>query len=156
MKDRIFNALLLLSVALALGLSLIRGGGTAKISPESLRAADPIATLQPLDGYRARRAAERKLETDALLALAGKEALDAESRGAAAERLMALQRRTETELAVEALLTGRGYGEALCVADEKNLLIVLERSLEDSQAQEILYLVEELSAYPAQNIRITC
>lgn len=157
MKDRILNILMLLSVSAALLISFLRGSPKdgQSVSVSSLPSLS-VQTPSPLAAYRARRAEERKAEMEVLLSLSRNEVLEKESREEAGQRLLYLQRFTEAEMQAEALLTGRGYGETLCIADEKNLLIVLEHALNADQAQQILSLLEEILAYPGQNIRIIC
>ena len=67
MKDRILNVLMLLTVAVALGITLLRGGaGEETLSPapflSALPAAAPTATPHPADAYRQRRAESRRQE----------------------------------------------------------------------------------------------
>lgn len=152
MKDRILNTLMLCMAALALALTLIRDGQTEPASP----ALAPVQTEapDPLAAYRARRAEDRQRQTQALLALIQGE--DEETGCMARDMLLQMQRENETELAVEALLTGKGYGDALCVADEKELLLVMKRTLTGEEAEALLRLTAQVSGYPMQNIRITC
>ena len=107
MKDRIMNTLMLLTVAAALILTLIRG------TPEPEAAFDapivagyptalPTNTPHPTDAYRRERAETRKTEQIMLQALIDSAFTAPETRTLAETQLLQAASQMETELAVEA------------------------------------------------------
>lgn len=159
-KDRLLNLLMLLAVALALGLSALRGeSGLPESEKETLSmgaALTPVSspTPHPAEAYRARRQAARLQEEESLRTLA-KESPAEQTRAMAEEALLQMQADRETELAVEAALSGMGYGNALCVARKGSVTIIVDQPLTAAQAALILALAQETSGADAENIRIS-
>lgn len=155
MKDRILNTLLLLTVAAALGVSLLRG---APPSDAALLSDAPIQTqptLHPGQAYREQRARRRRQEqTEIAAALAG-EALSAEARRDLEDALVFALQADEKELAVEGALAGLGYENALCVYREGTLTVFADRALTERDAALILDLARENAHVAEENVRIT-
>ena len=160
MKDRIMNALMLLTVAAALILTLIRG------APEPERAFDapivssfataaPTGTPHPADVYRQQRAESRQMEQAMLEALIGSAFTAPETRELAEQQLMETAARMETELAVEAALAGKGYAKALCVARENTVTVMTGTALSAPDAALLLTVIQEASGVSPENIRMT-
>ena len=158
-KDRVLNILMLLAVGAALAVTWGRP------SPESdttlmLPIADtpvpaPTATPDPIAAYRERREQDRRQEEQALLTLIEGDRAAAETRADAQAQLLQLQRNREIELAVEAALIARGYPDALCVARQDAVTILMNREIGESDAALILYLAQEASGADPKNIRIS-
>ena len=160
MKDRILNVLMLLTVAAALGITLLRGGtGAETLSPapflSALPAAAPTATPHPADAYRQRRAESRRQEKQVLLSLIEGEFTQEATRNLAQEQLLRVTEQEEAELAVEAALAAWGDEKALCTARDGALTILVSAPLTEGQASLVLELAREASGLPAENIRIS-
>ena len=160
MKDRILNALMLLTVAAALILTLIRGAPEPEGAFEapivsSYPAAMPTATPHPADVYRKERAETRKWEQTMLLSLIDSEHSAPETRALAQEQLLQAARRMETELAVEAALAGKGYDHALCVAQGEEVTVMTGTALTGQDAALLLEIIQQSSGLTAENIRMT-
>lgn len=158
MKDRILNGLLLLTVAAALGLTLLRG------APEEAGAPLPLptsllpgatATPHPIDAYRSQRR-ENRQETEALLALLKDSPdLSPEARAQAEQQLGQIAARRETELAVEAALAAKGMGRGLCVCRDGAVTVFVPQPLSAQDAALLLDWVMEISGVSKENIRIS-
>lgn len=159
-KDRVLNLLMIGTVTLALGLTAAReksapAAQTGMTLPvEAVVTPVPSPTPHPVDAYRARRQETRTREEETLRTLAA-DSVSAETQAQAEAALLEMQKSRETELAVEAALSGMGYGRALCVARGENLTIILDAELTPAQAAMILALAQEASGADAENIRIT-
>ena len=160
MKDRIMNALMLLTVAAALILTLIRG------TPEPEAAFDrpivsgfptaaPTNTPHPADAYRRERSETRRQEQAVLQALIDGEYTAPETRAMAQEQLLKAAAEMETELAVEAALAGKGYGHALCVARGNTVTVMTGTEITARDAALLLDIIREASGIEAENIRMT-
>lgn len=157
MKDKILNILLILTVTAALTLTLARGQPeqeSASLTLTALPTRIPTATPHPVDAYRARREETRAQEQALLRALAQSEQTSPETRAQAEKQLLEAAAWMETELAVEAALAAQGYGQALCVAREGAVTILLSQELTAQEAALILALAQEASGAAAENIRI--
>lgn len=152
MKDRILNTLLLLTVALALGISIKK---TPDGVPVQSNAETVLTSVDPVAAYRERREAQRKREEEALLALLNAEACDAALRKQAQETLLDIQRRAETERTAEALAIGRGYGDAVCTLAGETLLFVLRDPITQESAARLTALAAEATGIAAENIRVS-
>ena len=159
MKDRILNGLMLVTVAAALFLTLIRGAPdveTAFDAPVvSYPTAAPTVTPHPADLYRQRRVESRQLERSMLQTLIDSEYTAPETRLLAQEQMMETARQMETELAVEAALAGKGYGEALCVVRENTVTVMTGTELTAADAALLLDIIREASGAAPENIRMT-
>ncbi len=154
------NALMLLTVAAALILTLTRGAQDAEAAFDapavvSYPTAAPTATPHPADAYRQERWEERQVEQRMLQALADSEYATAETRALAAEQLMETAGQMETELAVEAALAGKGYEHALCVVRGGNATVMTGTELSARDAALLLDIIMEASGIAAENIRMT-
>ena len=160
MKDRIMNALMLLTVAAALILTLLRGAPEPEAAFDapvvsSFVTAAPANTPHPADVYRQRRAESRQMEQAMLQALIGSEFTAPEMRALAEKQLLEAAEQMETELAVEAALAGKGYANALCVAREKTVTVMTGTALSAQDAALLLSLITEASGISRENIRMT-
>lgn len=158
MKDKILNLLLLLTVGLALFLSLKKSpAAQAPLADAPPLAALPAAapTAHPLDAYRARRDQERAREQAALLAILQDAAASEEEKSRAREELLSLNERAETELAVEAALAARGDGQSLCAARRGEILVFLGRAVSETEAALLLEVARQSSGLEADHIRIS-
>lgn len=157
MKDKILNGLMLLTVALALFFSLTQGSDPPAAPMAALKAGPtllPAPTLTPAEDYRARRQSSRAQEQALLRALIQSQATTPEIRTLAEEQLLSMTGWMETELAVEAALAAKGYSQALCVAREGSVTILLPQPLDQQEAALILALAQEASGVKKTNIRI--
>lgn len=157
MKDRIMNLLLMLVVAAALGVTLLRSpADTEEANLSAALTALPAATAapDPLDAYRARRREDRAREQAALLALMGDAAADEAARQQARQALAALNESAEAELAVEAALAVQGDGKSLCVVRNGEATVLLSQPIDETQAALILELAREASGLETEKIRI--
>ncbi|MBQ9263885.1 MAG: SpoIIIAH-like family protein [Clostridia bacterium] len=158
MKDRILNALMLLTVAAALTLTLFRADGAREETASALppiTAVTALPTARPIDAYRQHRETERQQEQAALLALAASEQTTPELRALSEEQLRQMTADSETELALEAVLIARGYEDALCVCRGSSVTVLSGRSLQEADAALIVALAQEIAAIPAENIRVS-
>ena len=160
MKDRVLNGLMLAAVAGALAVSWLRGPrrdapGDVQAAFRAAPTAAPAETPSPEQAYRARRQETRRREQTALQALLNSEYAAEETRDMAADLLAAMARSDETELAVEAALCARGCPEALCVARQGEVTVLLSRSLTEREAGLILEIARTASGLPLENIRVT-
>ena len=160
MKDRIMNALMLLTVAAALILTLVRGAPepeTAFDAPivSSFATAAPTNTPHPADVYRQQRAESRQMEQAMLQALIGSAFTAPETRALAEKQLLETAEQMETELAVEAALAGKGYTKALCVARENTVTVMTGTALSAPDAALLLTVITEASGVSPENIRMT-
>lgn len=160
MKDRILNILMLLAVAAALVLTLMRGapdssGGALPLPVAAAVTPVPAASPHPAETYRTERASTRAREEALLLALIESAQTAPETRALAEEQLLALTENGETELAVEAALAARGYENALCAARRGSLTVFFPREISAREAALFLEIAREASGLPAENIRLT-
>lgn len=160
MKDRIWNVLLLITVAAALLLTLSRNEWEQESAALPLTAASaprpiPTATPTPAEAYRQERAYTRQRDRDALLALAESESVSAETRAMAESQLMETARNDEIELAAEAALIARGYQNSLCAARRGAITVFLDKEISAGDAALLLDVVREASGLSPENIRLT-
>lgn len=151
MKDRILNTLMLLTVALALGLSLRKPPAAA---PVQQSAETVTVSMDPVAAYRERRTEQRKREQEALQTLLTDEKSDAALREQARETMLNLLHGAETERIVETLAVGQGYGDAVCTLAGETLLFVLREALGAEEAARLTALAAEATGIAAENIRI--
>ncbi|MBQ7520631.1 MAG: SpoIIIAH-like family protein [Clostridia bacterium] len=160
MKDKIMNAITLLTVAAALLLTLARGGEAPSPAPNApaivaLPTAAPTASPHPAQAYRERRTETRQQEQAMLELLLNSEYATPEIRAMAQEQALATAAHQETELAVEAALAGKGYGDALCVVRDNQVTVFTGTALTAQDAALIQQLVREASGILPENIRLT-
>lgn len=158
MKDRILNILMLASVFAALTLTLITEKelpAAPVFSPEALSTLSPSPSPQPIEAYRIRRENTRKEETSALSALAENPGTDEKIRIMAQEEMTRIIQRNEMEMALEAALIARGYPDALCIFQAGTLTILFSTPLQESDAQWIFHLAQEISSLEMENIRLS-
>ena len=157
MKDRIMNTLMLLTVAVALVLTLLRG------APEQMDAAFdapivagnpaafPTNTPHPADAYRLERAETRRQEQIMLQALIDSAFTAPETRALAETQILQAASQMETELAVEAALAGKGYAHALCVARENTVTVMTGTELSARDAALLMTVITEASGVSPEN-----
>ena len=153
MKDRILNALMLLAVAAALILTLIREAPEETASAP-LSAVTVLATPHPAEAYRQQRADTRRQEKNALLALAEDETASDAIRQLAEEQLRSLMTADETELAMEGALAGAGFPHGLCICRGGKITLMADQAPDARTAAFLLDLAREVSGVSAENIRI--
>ena len=162
-KDRVLNMLMLLAVGAALIVTWSRPSPepepamplpVANVPTPALTAA-PTVVPDPIAAYREKRESDRRREEQALLALIDGKQVSAETRADAQAQLLQMQQNLETELAVEAALIARGYPDALCVARQGAVTILMNGEIGESDAALILYLAQEASGTDPENIRIS-
>ena len=159
-KDRIWNALLLITVASALILSLTRDGRKQENAALPLTAASfstlpPTATPTPTQAYRQERAGTRQRDRDALLALMENADASPETRALAESQLLETAKNDEIELAAEAALIARGYPNSLCAARQGAVTVFLDREISAGDAALLLSVVRDASGLAQENIRLT-
>ena len=160
MKDKVLNALTLLTVAAALVLTLLRGAPEPDAPSRApaviaMPTAAPTAAPHPAQAYRARRAEVRQQEQAMLQLLLDSEGTTPEIRALAGEQALATAAQEETELAVEAALAGKGYENALCVVRSGSATVFTGTALTAPDAALIRQLVQEAADIPPENIRLT-
>ena len=159
MKDRIMNALMLLTVAAALILTLVRGvpepEGAFDAPIVAYSTAAPTSTPHPADVYRRQRTESRQMEQAMLEALIDSAFIAPETRELAEKQLLETAAQMETELAVEAALAGKGYAKALCVARENTVTVMTGTALSAPDAALLLTVITEASGVSPENIRMT-
>ncbi len=154
MKDRILNTLMLLTVAAALALTLFRGA-PAEQADLPLAIVSPAPSPDPIEAYRLRRNQTREKEKALLLSLSESGAWTEETKALAEKALRQMLLSDETELALEAALSARGYGRALCVYREGSLTVLTAQPLTDRDAALILDLAREIAGLEPQNVRLS-
>ena len=159
-RDRIWNALLLATVAGALIFTLTKGapeqdGAALPLTAASLPAPMPTATPTPAEAYRQERARTRQRDREALLALAESLSVSPETRTLAENQLLETAKNDEIELAAEAALTARGYPDSLCAARHGAVTVFLDTEISAEDAALLLDVVREASGLSPENIRLT-
>lgn len=159
-KDHIWNALLLITVAAALLLALSRDGREQESAVLPLTAAAmttpiPTAAPAPIEVYRQERAQARQRDQDALLALVNSEGVSPETRAMAESQLLETAKNDEIELAAEAALVARGYPDSLCAARQGAITVFLDKEISAVDAALLLDVVRDASGLPPENIRLT-
>ena len=159
-RDRLWNVLLLITVASALLLTLSRSGHEAESAVLPLTVASvptpmPTATPTPAEAYRQERAYTRQRDRDALLALVESESVSPETRAMAESQLMETARNDEIELAAEAALIARGYTNSLCTARQGAITVFLDKEISAVDAALLRDVVREASGLSPENIRLT-
>ena len=160
MKDKILNVLMLAAVAGALIVTLVKGaptdaGGAARLPLTAVSTAAPAATPHPVDAYRARRAESRRQDQALLRSMIESPLTPGETRALAEKQCAQMASCDEMELAVEAVLAARGWGQALCVARSGSMTILLSQPLSARDAALILEWAAEVSGLKKENIRIS-
>lgn len=150
MKDKILNTLMLLTVAAALGITLLRGPGEES-APLPLPDLRPAPTLHPAQVYRQRRSAARQEEEAALAALIQQE----ETRDTAQTQLQEMVNAQEIELAIEGALAGKGYPNGLCVYRKGRMTVFVDGQINSHDAALLSALAAEIANISPENIRIT-
>ena len=153
MKDKLLNLLMLLTVGAALALTLLRPTSVNQESP--LPAVTALPTRRPAEAFRLRREKTREREKDTLLALRDGEGWAEETRTLAAEALRQTLLADETELAVEAVLAGKGYADALCVYREGSLTVLAAAPLREEDAALVRDLAAEIAGVAPDHVRIS-
>ena len=154
MKDRILNGLMLLTVALALLLSLRTSPQTQPVlSPQN---ADALLTpADPVAAYRTRREQQRRREEETLRTLSSDASCTQALREQARQMILDIRIRTEKELAAEAAAIGRGYGDAVCTLAGDTLLFVLQCPIAPEEAAQLTALAAQATGVSRENIRIS-
>ncbi len=157
MKDRIWNALMLVTVAAALIFTLTKGAPEQESAALPLTVAAPSFTAAPIPAevYRQERAKTRQRDRDALLALAESANVSPETRALAESQLLETVKNDEIELAAEAALIVRGYEYSLCAARQGAITVFLDKEISAGDAALLLDVVREASGLPPENIRLT-
>lgn len=154
-KDRVLNALMLLAVG---GAFFVTWRSPASEAGEPLPlpvAAVPTAAPDPIAAYRERREKDRQREEETLLTLIRSETTSEILRADAESQLLQMQQNMETELAVEAALLSRGWPDALCVARQGAVTVLMNGEIGEQDAALILQLAQEAAGTDAENIRIS-
>lgn len=158
-KDRVLNALMLLAVG---GAFFVTWRSPAPEPEEPLPlpvaavpTAVPTAVPDPIAAYRERREKDRQREEETLLALIRSENTSETLRADAEAQLLQMQQNMETELAVEAALLSRGRTDALCVARQGAVTVLMNGEIGEQDAALILQLAQEAAGTDAENIRIS-
>lgn len=159
-KDRIWNTLLLVTVAAALLLTLSRDGqeqesAALPLTAASVSAPIPTAAPAPAEAYRQERAQTRQRDRNALLALVESESVSPETRALAENQLLETVKNDEIELAVEAALVARGYPDSLCAARQGAITVFLDKEIGAGDASLLLDVAREASGLSPENIRLT-
>ncbi len=159
-KDRIWNALMLATVAAALFFTLTREqprqeSPALPLAAASLPTPVPAATPTPAEAYRRERAYTRQRDRDALLVLVQSENVSPETRALAESQLLETAKNDEIELAAEAALIARGYEDSLCAARQGAITVFLDKEISAADAALLLDVVREASGLPPENIRLT-
>ena len=159
-KDRIWNALLLITVASALLLTLSRDGRKAETAALPLAIASvpsPLPTVSPTPAevYRQERAQTRQRDREALLALVESAHVSPETRALAESQLLETAKNDEIELAAEAALIARGYPDSLCAARQGSVTVFLDTEISAGDAALLLDVIREASGLSPENIRFT-
>ena len=159
-RDRLWNVLLLITVASALLLTLSRSGQETESAALPLTAASlstplPTAAPAPAEVYRQERAQTRQRDRDALLALAESGNISPETRALAESQLLETAKNDEIELAAEAALIARGYSNSLCAARQGAITVFLDKEISAGDAALLLSVVQEASGLAPENIRLT-
>jgi hypothetical protein len=153
-KDRVLNVLMLSAVAAARVFSLLKGAPeTERVSPSLLRPAVREEASDPLTGYRRYREETRIREKSALTALI-ENGENEENKALAESMLLSMAKNSETELAVEAAMTARGYPDSLCAARENEIVLLLAAPVSERDAALFLEIAMAASGLPIENIRI--
>ncbi len=160
MKDRILNVLMLLAVAAALILSLVRGSPPETDAGFPLPVAAvatpaPTAAPHPADAYRLERAETRKKEEALLLALINSAQTAPETRALAEAAVLDMAKNDEIEMAVEAALAAEGFEKSLCVAREGELTVFFPREITEREAALFLDIAGAASGLAPENIRLS-
>ena len=156
-RDRIWNGLLLFTVAFALALTLSRNGGEREAAalPLALSTLQPAASPTPAEAYRRERAQTRQRNRDALLTLSESADASPETRVMAEAQLLETAKNDEIELAAEAALIARGYPDSLCAARLGAVTVFLDKEISAADAALLLDVVQEASGLAPENIRLT-
>lgn len=159
-KDRIWNGLMLATVAAALIFTLTKGtpeqeGAPLPLTVASLPTSIPTATPTPAEAYRQERAYTRQRDRDALLLLVQSESVSPETRVLAESQLLETAKNDEIELAAEAALIARGYADSLCAARQGAITVFLDKEISAGDAALLLDVVREASGLSPENIRLT-
>ncbi len=160
MKDRIWNALMLVTVAAALVFTLTRGtpereSAALPLTVASLPTPLPTVTPTPTEAYRQERARTRQRDRDALLALIESVNVSSETRALAESQLLETAKNDEVELAAEAALIAGGYPDSLCAARQGAITVFLDKEISAGDAALLLDVVREASGLAPENIRLT-
>ena len=160
MKDRIWNALMLATVAAALAFTLTKGtpeqeSAALPLTVASLPTPMPTATPTPVEAYRQERAQTRQRDRDALLVLAESGTVTSETRALAESQLLETAKNDEIELAAEAALIARGYLNSLCAARQGAVTVFLDKEISAGDAALLLEVVREASGLSPENIRLS-
>ena len=159
MKDRILNALMLLTVAAALIMTLVRGvppdtEAGIPLPVAAVATPAPTAAPHPADAYKMERAETRKKEEALLLSLINSAQTAEETRILAEAAILDMTKNDEIELAVEAALAERGYDKSLCVARNGEVTVFFPREITEREAALFLDIACAASGLDAQNIRL--
>ena len=159
-KDRLWNGLMLVTVAAALIFTLTKGtpeqeSAALPLAVASLPTPTPTVTPTPAEAYRRERAQTRQRDRDALLALVESESVSPETRALAESQLLETAKNDEIELAAEAALIARGYADSLCAARQGAIAVFLDKEISAGDAALLLDIVREASGLSPENIRLT-
>ncbi|MBQ6962063.1 MAG: SpoIIIAH-like family protein [Clostridia bacterium] len=160
MKDRIWNGLMLVTVAAALFFTLNKGAprqenAALPLAVASLPTPMPTVTPTPAEAYRQERAQTRQRDRDALLVLVGSESVSTETRVLAESQLLETVKNDEIELAAEAALIAKGYPNSLCAARQGAITVFLDKEISAGDAALLLDIVREASGLSPENVRLT-
>lgn len=159
-KDRLWNGLMLVTVAAALIFTLTKGTPEQEsvalpLAVASLPTPMPTVTPTPAEAYRQERAQTRQRDRDALLALVESESVSPETRALAESQLLETAKNDEIELAAEAALIAKGYPNSLCAARQGAITVFLDKEISAGDAALLLDIVREASGLSPENVRLT-
>lgn len=155
MKEKVLNALMILTVLLCLGITLnSRAPETEPVlsAENTFVISTPSPTLHPLDACKKERDAKRKEATDALALLTQDSAAGLQSQ--AQESLLSLQSASRTETAAENMLTAMGYEKNVCILQKDSLLIFTETGVKKEDMMPIIQSAADISGLPLEKIRL--
>ncbi|MBQ4075531.1 MAG: SpoIIIAH-like family protein [Clostridia bacterium] len=158
MKDRILNALMLVTVGLALILSYFHGqdapsplpAAALQIHPSPL----PSPSPPPIRQYLLQRNQQRQEERLALQTILENENMDAAFRTRAGNQLLEITENAEAELALEAALAAKGM-EGVCIVRKGKITLFVDQPLDEASAALLIHLAAETTGVHPENIRLS-
>lgn len=155
MKEKVLNALMILTVLLCLGITL--NSRTPETKPvlstkNTFLSASPSPTLHPLDASKKERNNQRKQTIDSLTFLAQDDASGLQSQAQAF--LLSMQSVSHAETAVESMLTAMGYEKNMCILQKDGLLIFTEPRVKKEDVMPIIQSAADISGLPLEKIRL--
>ncbi len=152
MKGHLFNFLLLLVVGSCLYLTLT--GETASTQtiaiPQAIVTHPPSPTLPPLEAYRQDRQASRRETLSALEKLLSSENADLQQ--AAQQELLQITACGERETQVEGILSGMGYANSICIAQEDSITLFTGEQVQEKHIAALLQAAAQAAGVPSEKV----